>query len=383
MNEKLKQEVAFRKRAEKALEIEKVYLEQLFENAPEAIVMTDKESGILSINNEFTKVFGYTNEEVFGKCLDEMIAPDGLLDEAVSLSGEAAKGKKTALETIRKRKDNSTIHVSILGAPIIVDDELVAVYGIYRDITERVHNQEKQEQLLRQLESVNQELKDFAYVVSHDLKAPLRAIASLVEWIDLDYKEKLDEKGKEMIHLLLGRVKRMNDLIDGVLQYSRVGRIKEEKTKVNLNHLVAEVVDMVAPPEDIDVHVQKKLPTVVCEKTRMGQVFENLVSNAVKYMDKSKGQIEIGCKSDKYDWKFSVADNGPGIDARHFDKIFQIFQTLAPRDEIESTGVGLSLVKKIIEMYGGKIWVESKVGSGSTFFFTWPKKEYVYGGQNA
>ena len=236
---------------------------------------------------------------------------------------------------------------------------------------------QKKEKLLKQqadeLAAINQDLKEFAYIVSHDLKAPLRAISSLVNWLAGDYEDKIDEKGKEMIDLLLRRVKRMHDLIEGVLKYSRVGRIREEKVAIDLNPLVENIIEVIDPPENIEVQVLCKLPTIVAEKTRVEQVFQNLISNAVKYMDKPVGKININCVENGDYWLFSIKDNGPGIEEKHFKKIFQIFQTLASRDEIESTGVGLSLVKKIVELYGGKVWVDSEVGKGSTFYFTFPK----------
>jgi light-regulated signal transduction histidine kinase (bacteriophytochrome) len=235
--------------------------------------------------------------------------------------------------------------------------------------------EQRQAQLLEDLEKVNRELKDFAYIVSHDLKAPLRGIATLAEWIATDYADKLDEQGREQISLLTGRVVRMRNLIDGILQYSRIGRVKEKKDVVNLNDLVSEVVDMVAPPENISITIENELPTIECEQTRITQVFQNLISNAVKYMDKPQGQVKIGCIEEDDRWKFSVSDNGPGIEEKHFERIFQLFQTLSPQDKSESTGIGLTVAKKIAELCGGKIWVRSKVGEGSTFFFTLPKQE--------
>jgi light-regulated signal transduction histidine kinase (bacteriophytochrome) len=226
------------------------------------------------------------------------------------------------------------------------------------------------------LESANQELNDFAYIVSHDLKAPLRAIGSLANWISTDYADKLDDAGREQLRLLLSRVSRMHALIEGILQYSRVGRVREKKEEFALGELVPEVIDLIAPPETIEVKIETSLPSVLGEKTRIAQVFQNLLSNAVKYMDKGEGKIRIGCMEKDGHWVFNVADNGPGIEERHFGKIFQIFQTLKPRDEFESTGIGLAVVKKAVEMNGGKIWVESKVGSGSTFFFTLPKANH-------
>jgi light-regulated signal transduction histidine kinase (bacteriophytochrome) len=218
-------------------------------------------------------------------------------------------------------------------------------------------------------------LKDFAYIVSHDLKAPLRGIKTLADWISTDYADKIDEKGKEQMGLLLTRVGRMHNLINGVLQYSRVGRVREKKVKADLNELLPEVIDMVAPPENIEVTVEGRLPVIECEKTGVIHIFENLLSNAIKYMDKPRGQIRIGCVEDEVFWKFSVGDNGPGIEEKYFDKIFRIFQTLSARDDFESTGVGLSVVKKIVALSGGRIWVESEPGRGSTFYFTLPKSK--------
>lgn len=227
--------------------------------------------------------------------------------------------------------------------------------------------------LLREIQGANDELKNFAYVVSHDLKAPLRAISSLADWLSTDYADKFDDQGKEQMRLLISRVRRMDGLIDGILLYSRVGRVKETMVAVDLSRLVPEVIDSLAPPANITVTIANSLPTVMAEPTRILQVFQNLLSNAIKYMDKPEGKIRIACSAEGSQWKFSVADNGPGIKQQHFEKIFQLFQTLAPRDRVESTGVGLALVKKIVEMYGGHVWVESNVGEGSTFFFTLPR----------
>lgn len=222
------------------------------------------------------------------------------------------------------------------------------------------------------LKAANQELQDFAYVVSHDLKAPLRGIATLSGWISSDHRESLDEDGREKLDLLLVRVRRMNDLIDGILKYSRVGRSREETVPVDCNALLAETVDILAPGENFTVKVQENLPTVVTDRTKLGEVFQNLISNAIKYIDKPHGEIEVGCESDGDAWRFRVSDNGPGIDEKYHEKVFQIFQTLGPKDTPGSTGVGLAVVKKIVDQMGGEIWIESESGKGTTFFFTVP-----------
>ncbi|MCK5509600.1 MAG: PAS domain S-box protein, partial [Desulfobacterales bacterium] len=222
--------------------------------------------------------------------------------------------------------------------------------------------------------AANKELKEFAYIVSHDLKAPLRAISQLTHWISEDYSEAFDDNGKMQMDLIIKRVKRMDSLIDGILRYSRVGRIREKEEHLDLNLLVNEVVDNIVPPDNVQIIFENKLPVVFRDSIRMEQVFQNLIGNAIKFMDKGDGIIKVGCADEGASWKFSVSDNGPGINKKYHDKIFRIFQTLTPRDAHESTGIGLTLVKKIIKLYGGSVWVESETGRGTTFFFTLPKK---------
>ncbi len=222
---------------------------------------------------------------------------------------------------------------------------------------------------------INNELKEFSYVVSHDLKAPLRAIGQLTHWISTDYSTAFDDDGKMQMDLILQRVKRMDGLIDGILRYSRVGRTREKSEPLDLDRLVREVVENIVSLETVQIVIENKLPVVLRDSIRMEQVFQNLIGNAIKFMDKDEGLIKVGCVDGGASWQFSVSDNGPGIDKKYHDRIFQIFQTLAPRDERENTGIGLTLVKKIIGIYGGSIWVESELGRGTTFYFTVPKKE--------
>jgi signal transduction histidine kinase len=176
------------------------------------------------------------------------------------------------------------------------------------------------------------------------------------------------------MELLTGRVDRMQMLIDGVLQYSRAGRSREKTVQIDLNELLTDVLEMLDPPENIIVESKTHLPAIYGEPTRIQQVFQNLLSNAIKYMDKPHGHIVVDAEEQEGVWQFSVTDNGPGIEERHFEMIFDMFKTLQPRDQIESTGVGLTVVKKVVEHYGGKVWVESTVGKGTTFFFTLAKE---------
>jgi signal transduction histidine kinase len=224
------------------------------------------------------------------------------------------------------------------------------------------------------IKRANQELESFAHIVSHDLKAPLRGISNIITMLTEELEDKLTDDTREMADLLVQQVGRMQNLINGILQYSKVGRTSGEETvDIDLNELLATARDMVSPPDHIRIEIQPDLPTVMAEETRLSQVFMNLLSNAIKYMDKPQGLIKITCQDEGKFWRFSVSDNGPGIEPEHFDRIFGMFQTLKPKNEYDSTGVGLALIKKIVEMYHGKIWIESTVGEGSTFHFTFPK----------
>jgi len=170
----------------------------------------------------------------------------------------------------------------------------------------------------------------------------------------------------------------MHTLIDAILKYSRIGIIESEQKRIDTKALVKNVIEMIAPPDNIEITIDNNLPVIIGDDTRLEQIFQNLLSNAVNFMDKPNGKIKVTCIDNGEQWRFGVSDNGPGIEKKYHEKIFQIFQTLASRDDRESTGVGLTLVKKNVELCGGEIWVESKIGKGSTFFFTLPKR----GGKN-
>ena len=183
----------------------------------------------------------------------------------------------------------------------------------------------------------------------------------------------LDDKGKELLNLMGGRVRRMHSFIDGILNYSRLGRVKEKKEPVDINVLLRGVIDSLNPPDDIQITIEENLPEIECDGLRIAQIFQNLLDNAIGFMDKAKGSVKVECFDEDSHYKFAVSDNGPGIKEKHYEKVFQMFQTLTPRDKRESTGVGLAIAKKVVETYKGKIWLESAIGEGSTFFFTLPK----------
>lgn len=368
-------DITRRKQAEEALRESESRMRAIFDTAVDGIVTIDERGTIERFNPAAERMFGYTEAEVTGKNVSMLMpspyheAHDGYLAHYLQTGEKKIIG--SGREVVGLRKDGAVFPMDLAVGEMRLSERRMFT-GTVRDISKRKQAEEQRALLMHELESANEELKNFGYVVSHDLKAPLRAIGSLADWLSTDYADKFDDEGKEHMRLLISRVHRMDGLIDGILQYSRVGRVKETIVAVELNRLVREVIDLLAPPENITVSIVGSLPTVVAEPTRIQQVFQNLLSNAIKYMDKPEGEIRIACGAEGRQWKFSITDNGPGIDQQHFEKIFQLFQTLAPRDRVESTGVGLSLVKKIVEMYGGRVWVESTVKQGSTFFFTLP-----------
>ena len=220
------------------------------------------------------------------------------------------------------------------------------------------------------------ELDQFAYVASHDLKAPLRGIANLAQWIQDDLGENLPAKSAEHLALLQGRVRRMEALIEGILAYSRAGRALGKPERIDTAALVGEIVELLSPPPGVRISVAKDMPVLDSDRVPLQQVFLNLIANGVKYAgaDRDEALVSVDWRDLDDAFEFAVQDDGPGIAPEFHERIWGIFQTLAARDKVEGTGIGLSVVKKIIEARGGRVSLESAPGGGATFRFTWPKQ---------
>ena len=262
--------------------------------------------------------------------------------------------------------------------------------GTAEDITEqrraaltlrRAHNELEDRVRARtaELEAANRELAEFAYVVSHDLKAPLRGVSLLSEWLAQDYSRQLGPEGIALCDKLRQRVQEMHALVDGVLEYARIGHTQEDEVTVNTGHVVHGVIQSLATPEGVQFEVSSSLPLVRGQPQQLKQVFQNLLDNAVKFIGRPDGRIAVDAQRQTAGWEFTVRDNGPGIHPRHHQRIFQIFQRLDPKSPIAGAGIGLSLVKRIIESRGGRITVESEEGSGAVFRFTWPDEPRARG----
>lgn len=274
------------------------------------------------------------------------------------------------------------------AVPRFMSDGTFAGYtGSCIDITERKSVEEalqaRAEELARltsvlaktntALEKRNKELDQFAYIVSHDLKAPLRAIANLSQWIEEDVQDRLTSDTKHQMNLLRGRVHRMEALIEGILEYSRVGRVQTVKELVQVDDLLQNVIDSLVVPPKFTITVEPAMPVLMTEPLLLEQVFANLIGNAIGHHHRDDGNVNVSVQNRGEFYEFSVRDDGPGIAPQYHEKIFVIFQTLVARDRLENTGIGLSLVKKIVEDKGGSVWIESDEGKGATFCFTWPK----------
>ncbi len=359
----------------------------LLDLANDAILVRDRDDRITYWNLGAQRLYGWTKKEAIGQYTHELLRtefPPNIeeIDEKFLHDGYW-KG-----ELLDTKRDGTQIRVSSRWT-LQTDDEgePLATLEINSDITERKQAEEdlrsragelaRLSAVLAQtniaLEKRNQELDQFAYIVSHDLKAPLRAIANLATWIEEDISDQLTEETRHNMDLMRSRVHRMEALINGVLQYSRVGRIKASVELVDVEKLLAEIIDTLAPPPTFTIAVNPGMPTLRTERLPLQQVFANLISNAIKHNHQADGKVTISVQDQGNFYAFAVADNGPGIAPEYHEKVFAIFETLQGRDTVENTGIGLTLVKKIVETQGGTVWVESQAGQGATFRFTWSK----------
>ncbi|MGH2412485.1 MAG: CHASE3 domain-containing protein, partial [Microcystaceae cyanobacterium] len=363
-------------------------IQAIVANVVDGVIALNEQGHIEIFNAAAVNMFGYEPTEVIGQDLSLLLAiplraENALEKQARFLDNHQIQlGRPWQMTAYRKNGQPFPIEISI--SDMQLNHGLIA---IIRDVTERQQAEEKLQsradelaqlslvlsQTNTTLEIRNRELDQFAYVVSHDLKAPLRAIANLSEWLEEDLEDKLDEDTRSQMTLLRSRVHRLEALINGLLQYSRAGRVRVQPESVDVGTLLSEVIDSLSPPPEFTLEIQGKMPTLITEQLLLQQVFTNLISNAIKHHHRRDGKVIISAQARGNCCEFTVTDDGPGIAPEYHDKVFAIFQTLEARDKTENTGIGLSIVKKTVENQGGTIEIDSQVGQGTAFRFTWQK----------
>lgn len=375
-----------RDRALAEAEAARTELQRVFMQAPAAIATFRGSNHVTeTVNSLYIQLIG--KGDLLGKPIGEAfpeMAEQGFLQvlDQVYRSGEPSINNE--MPVVFDRNGKGVLEESfwnLVYQPL--RDAEGKVYGVIThavEVTEQVRTRQEIEKkaeelahLTQALKRSNQELDQFAYVTSHDLKAPLRAIANLSEWIEEDLANQLNEDSRKHLHLMRKRIHRMGALIDGILQYSRAGRVQKIE-KVNVATLLTDLIELLAPPAEIVITIDPEMPTFYTEKVPLEQVFINLISNAIKYIQTSDGRIQVSVQDQGKFYEFAVTDNGLGIAPEFHNKIWGIFQRLEARDQVEGTGVGLSIVKKIVESRGGQVWIKSELGAGATFYFTWHKQ---------
>jgi PAS domain S-box-containing protein len=345
------------------LERAEAYNRSILDHSHDGIVTIDHHGDVASANPAVEKMFGLPRGGIVGLPFTQLVHAAGRSDD-----GQAWATPTTGVHTIAtSRRDGSGLAVDVSFSAMTMGADRLVI-AIMRESTEQLQRH------ARDLERRNQELDQFAYIASHDLKAPLRAIVNLATWIEEDLKGMIGAIGRQHLDLLRGRVRRLEALIDGIHQYATATRPTARLEAIDTAALVREIADEHDHERRFAFVIAPGLPRLTTDRTRLWQVFSNLIANAIKHHHLGSGTVEVGARDAGASWEFSVRDDGPGIAPQHHEKIFVIFQTLVAKDVKESLGLGLALVKKIVREQGGNVSLDSAAGGGATFRFTWPKQ---------
>ncbi len=365
-------DVTLKRRYREVIEAERQKYSSIIANMNLGLIEVDTDDKIIMVNHSLEKMSGYSKEELIGKKGKEMLLAPEHHDIFSAETEKRFKGISNSYEIKVHTKNGAVRYWLVSGAPNYnINGNVIGSIGIHLDITEFKNLQLQKENLLHKLEKSNDELQEYAHVVSHDLKSPLRSINALVNWIKDDNQGNFSIDTQTNFDLIDATLEKMEQLISDVLEYSSIVNDVEAQNHVDLNVVMEDIVTLLHFPEHIEFKVVKNLPVIVADQVKIQQLFQNLISNAIHYNDKEKGLIEVDFVDDIDQYTFIVRDNGIGIDKEYHHKIFEIFQSLDKRED--STGIGLSIVKKIVDLYNGRIWLESKPGEGTSFYFTFPK----------
>lgn len=365
-------DVTIRKKYKDNLQAQKEKYSSIIANMNLGLVEVDNEDRVQLCNNSFCELSGYTSEELMGARLTDLLQ---LSDPNIIASHQKKrlKGVSDTYEVSVTIKNGTQSHWLISGAPRYNEKgEVIGSIGIHLDITQQKELALQKERLLHELERSNMGLQEYAHVVSHDLKSPLRSISALASWLAEDYQEKLGSDGMAQLGLMQDKIAVMDNLITGILKYSSIGSDKVAFETFNVRELIEEIKGSIFWPEHIALNFESTLPAIKADKTQIQQLFQNLLSNAITYNDKAKGLIEIGVEENPQYWKFFIKDNGMGIKNEYHQKIFEVFQSIGNKPF--ATGIGLSIVKKVVQNHSGHISLESELGKGTTFYFSIKKQ---------
>jgi len=352
-------------------------LDAFIATAVDGFVVIDGQGIIEQVNPALLTLFGYERDELLGKNVG-VLMPEAMRhrhDEF--LQAYQATGVRKYLGTIRdeeaRHKDGHIFSIALSFSELHFEDRRIFT-GIIRDMTAVRDAHRKIEHYATELERSNQELDQFAYVASHDLKAPLRVINNASRWLEEDLGDKLTGDDRENMTLLRNRVKRMEKLLDDLLEYSRLGKAEDVRYKETVagSVMIDDLLLLLAPPPGMKVRFADAFKTISIYRMPLQQVLYNLINNAIKHHDREEGEIEVDIARIEDGFRFSVRDDGPGIPAEFHERIFEMFHTLKPRDQVEGSGMGLAVVKKTVERFGGVITVTSDRRRGAEFTFTWP-----------
>jgi PAS domain S-box-containing protein len=369
-------DITERRRAEEALRLSESLYRRLFETAQDGILVLAADTGQVVDANPFMRVLlGYSLEEFLGKKLWE-IAPFKGIEASKTVFSELKVKDSVRYESLSlERKDGVKVEAEFVSNAYFAEERRFIQCNI-RDITERRRLERVAERRIEELARSNDELAQFGYVASHDLQEPLRAVASCVQLLQRRYGGQIDARADEFIAHAVAGTKRMETLIDDLLAYSRVGSHAQPLAPTDCEEVLADALAnlALAISESGAVVTHDRLPVVEADPTQLAQVFQNLIGNAIKFRGARTPIIHIGAESRAGEWTLSVSDNGIGIEAQYFERIFQVFQRLHTRKEYQGTGIGLAISKKIVERHGGRIWIESQLGVGSAFRFSIPMR---------
>jgi PAS domain S-box-containing protein len=362
-------------------------IQAIMTNVVDGVLVINKHGKIETFNDAAIQMFGYQHLELIGWNWRELLSPDAESTKKLLNYGHDldVMNTESIWQAMGRRKDGEWFPIEISVNNIALDDDRIV---IIRDITDRQQAaaklRAKAVQMLDLNESLtasnqsliqtNHELDQFAYITSHDLKAPLRAIASLSEWIEEDLDKLMSTETRSQMHLLRNRVYRMQGLLDGLLEYSQAGRRQSSITTVDVNRLLTKIIQSLAPPNTFTIKIEPSMPILRTRERPLEQVFRHLIDNAIRHHLTKAGTVDISVVDQGDRYEFAVADDGEGIEPQFQEKIYTIFQTLKARDRQENIGVGLAIVKKIVASEGGTVHLESTFGKGSTFRFTWLKQ---------